>query len=107
VRPVLIALGQLSMDSRTQRWKAATAASCSEQPDKGPDLGAVKNATGIRCRLVDSGRPKHAAHPSQNVRKALVVRDHTYVMAEGRIAVEGPPDGVSGREEFLHAFLGM
>jgi branched-chain amino acid transport system ATP-binding protein len=43
----------------------------------------------------------------QNVRKALAVSDYTYVMAEGRIDLEGQPDDVSGREEVQRAFLGM
>jgi branched-chain amino acid transport system ATP-binding protein len=43
----------------------------------------------------------------QNVRKALAVSDYTYVMAEGRIDLEGLPDDISGREEVQRAFLGM
>jgi ABC-type branched-subunit amino acid transport system ATPase component len=43
----------------------------------------------------------------QNVRKALVVSDYTYVMAKGRIALKGPAGRVSGREEVRRALLGM
>jgi ABC-type branched-subunit amino acid transport system ATPase component len=43
----------------------------------------------------------------QIVRKALVVSGHAYVMGEGGIALEGPPAGVSGRDEVRRAFLGM
>jgi branched-chain amino acid transport system ATP-binding protein len=43
----------------------------------------------------------------QNVRKALAVSDYAYVMAEGRIDLEGDPEDVSGREEVQRAFLGM
>jgi branched-chain amino acid transport system ATP-binding protein len=43
----------------------------------------------------------------QNVRQALAVSDYTYVMAEGRIDLEGPSEEVRGREEIQRAFLGM
>jgi ABC-type branched-subunit amino acid transport system ATPase component len=43
----------------------------------------------------------------QNVRKALVVSDYTYVMAKGRIALKGPAGRVSGREEVGRALLEM
>jgi ABC-type branched-subunit amino acid transport system ATPase component len=66
----------------------------------------MKNAAGIRCTW-SKRDGQSMLLTGQNVRKALVVSDYTYVMAEGRIALEGPADGVSGREEVQRALLGM
>ena len=77
-----------------------------ERADKGLDLGAGEEHRRHPLHVVEAGRPKHAAH-QQNVRKALVVGDYTYVMAKGRIALEGACRRVSGHEEVQRALLGM
>ena len=43
----------------------------------------------------------------QNVRLALAVSDYAYVLAEGRIAIEGPARTVAENEEVKRAYLGM
>jgi branched-chain amino acid transport system ATP-binding protein len=43
----------------------------------------------------------------QSVRMALTVSDYAYVMAEGRIAMEGPAEAVAENEAIKRAYLGI
>ncbi|HSR46786.1 MAG TPA: ABC transporter ATP-binding protein [Anaerolineales bacterium] len=43
----------------------------------------------------------------QNVRMALTVSDYAYVLAEGRVAVEGPAKEVAENPEVKKAYLGL
>jgi branched-chain amino acid transport system ATP-binding protein len=43
----------------------------------------------------------------QNVRMALAVSDYAYVLAEGRVAVEGPAAEVADKPEVRRAYLGI
>jgi branched-chain amino acid transport system ATP-binding protein len=43
----------------------------------------------------------------QNVHLALAVADHAYVIAEGRVFTEGPPDTLAAMPEIRRAYLGL
>ncbi|WP_437874630.1 ABC transporter ATP-binding protein [Sorangium sp. So ce513] len=43
----------------------------------------------------------------QNVAMAMAVSDHAYVLAEGRVHLEGPASELARREEVRRAYLGM
>ncbi len=43
----------------------------------------------------------------QSVRMALAVSDYAYVLAEGRVAVEGPAAQVAENAEVRRAYLGI
>jgi branched-chain amino acid transport system ATP-binding protein len=43
----------------------------------------------------------------QNVHLALAVSDYTYVLAEGRVSIEGESDKVAGMDEVRRAYLGL
>jgi branched-chain amino acid transport system ATP-binding protein len=43
----------------------------------------------------------------QNVHLALAVADHAYVIAEGRVFTEGPPDQLAAMPEIRRAYLGL
>ena len=43
----------------------------------------------------------------QNVRMALTVSDYAYVLAEGRVAFEGPAREVAQNPEVRKAYLGI
>jgi len=43
----------------------------------------------------------------QNVHLALALSDYTYVLAEGRVEMEGPSREVAGRDEVRKAYLGL
>ena len=43
----------------------------------------------------------------QNVHLALAVSDYTYVLAEGRVPIEGESEKVGGLEEVRRAYLGL
>ena len=43
----------------------------------------------------------------QNVHLALAVSDYTYVLAEGRVAIEGESQKVAGMDEVRSAYLGL
>ena len=78
--------------TRVTRYNARSEGS-GERPFGWSGVGPrVKNAAGIRCTW-SKRDGQSMLLTEQNVRKALVVSDYTYVMAEGRIALEGPADG--------------
>jgi len=43
----------------------------------------------------------------QNVHLALALSDYTYVLAEGRVEMEGPSREVAGKDEVRRAYLGL
>jgi branched-chain amino acid transport system ATP-binding protein len=43
----------------------------------------------------------------QNVHLALAVSDYTYVLAEGRVPIEGESQKVAGMDEVRRAYLGL
>jgi branched-chain amino acid transport system ATP-binding protein len=43
----------------------------------------------------------------QNVHLALAVSDYTYVLAQGRVPIEGESQKVAGMDEVRHAYLGL
>jgi branched-chain amino acid transport system ATP-binding protein len=43
----------------------------------------------------------------QNVHLAFAVSDHAYVIAEGRVVIEGPPASLSAMPEIRRAYLGL
>ena len=43
----------------------------------------------------------------QNVHLAFAVSDHAYVIAEGRVFTEGPPDALAAMPEIRRAYLGL
>jgi len=43
----------------------------------------------------------------QNVHLALAVSDYAYVIAEGRLSMEGPPAEISAKPEIRKAYLGL
>ena len=43
----------------------------------------------------------------QNVHLALALSDYTYVLAEGRVHIEGESQQVAGMEEVRKAYLGL
>jgi branched-chain amino acid transport system substrate-binding protein len=47
------------------------------------------------------------AHTEQNVHLALALSDYTYVIAEGRLQIEGPAREVANMDEIRNAYLGV
>jgi len=43
----------------------------------------------------------------QNVHLAFAVCDHAYVIAEGRVFMEGPPSTLAAMPEIRRAYLGL
>ncbi len=43
----------------------------------------------------------------QNVHLALALADHAYVMAEGRVSMDGPAREIAGRDEVRRTYLGL
>ena len=43
----------------------------------------------------------------QNVHLALALSDYTYVLAQGRVHLEGPSREVAGMDEVRQAYLGL
>jgi len=43
----------------------------------------------------------------QNVHLALALSDYTYVLAEGRVEMEGPSREIAGKDEVRRAYLGL
>jgi branched-chain amino acid transport system ATP-binding protein len=43
----------------------------------------------------------------QNVHLALALSDYTYVLAQGRVHLEGPSREIAGMDEVRQAYLGL
>lgn len=76
-----------------------------DEPSAGLAPRLVDDAFGLIERLVDRGA--QVVLIEQNVRAALRLADYVYILAEGEVQFDGPPDDLSEEDELMELYLGL
>ncbi|WP_396613852.1 ABC transporter ATP-binding protein (plasmid) [Haloferax sp. S1W] len=76
-----------------------------DEPSAGLSPTLVDDVFDMIRDLVDDGA--HVILIEQNVRAALRVADHVYVLAQGKTQFDGTPDELSEEPELLQLYLGI
>jgi len=76
-----------------------------DEPSAGLAPRLVDDAFGLIERLVDRGA--QVVLIEQNVRAALRLADYVYILAEGEVQFDGPPEDLSEEDELMELYLGL
>jgi ABC-type branched-subunit amino acid transport system ATPase component len=76
-----------------------------DEPSAGLAPQLVEDTLGLINRLVERGA--RVILVEQNVRAAVTLADHVYILAEGKVQFEGPPDDLSEEEQIMDLYLGI
>jgi branched-chain amino acid transport system ATP-binding protein len=76
-----------------------------DEPSAGLAPQLVDNAFGLIERLVNRGA--QVILIEQNVRAALRLADYVYILAEGEVQFDGPPNDLSEEDELMELYLGL
>jgi len=76
-----------------------------DEPSAGLAPQLVDDAFDLVERLVDRGA--QVILIEQNVRAALRLADHVYILAEGRVQFDGPPSDLAEEDELMELYLGL
>ena len=76
-----------------------------DEPSAGLAPRLVDDAFGLIERLVDRGA--QIILIEQNVRAALRLADYVYILAEGQVQFDGPPEDLSEEDELMELYLGL
>ncbi|WP_241964288.1 ABC transporter ATP-binding protein [Halorubrum sp. 48-1-W] len=76
-----------------------------DEPSAGLAPRLVDDAFGLIERLVDRGA--QVVLIEQNVRAALRLADYVYILAEGEVQFNGPPEDLSEEDELMELYLGL
>ncbi|XVH31656.1 ATP-binding cassette domain-containing protein [Haloferacaceae archaeon DSL9] len=76
-----------------------------DEPSAGLAPALVDDAFEMATRLVDHGA--QVVLIEQNVREALRIADHVYILAQGRIQYDGDPGALADEDELVELYLGL
>lgn len=76
-----------------------------DEPSAGLAPQLVEDTLELIDRLVERGA--RVILVEQNVRAAMTLADHVYILAEGKVQFEGPPDDLSEEEQIMDLYLGI
>jgi len=76
-----------------------------DEPSAGLDPQKVDDVLEMITRLVDHG--VQVVLVEQNVRAAMGVADHVYILAQGSLQFDGAPDDLSDEDELIDMYLGI
>lgn len=76
-----------------------------DEPSSGLAPSLIDDVFEMTRRLVDSGA--QVVLVEQNVREALEIADHVYILAQGRLQFDGPPGQLADEDDLVDLYLGL
>jgi branched-chain amino acid transport system ATP-binding protein len=76
-----------------------------DEPSSGLAPSLIDDVFEMTRRLVDSGA--QVVLVEQNVREALEIADHVYILAQGRLQFDGPPGQLAAEDDLVDLYLGL